>query len=98
MLEEDLQSTNEMRKLIHDISNQITSVMGFSFLIEMDLTEDSNIKDHVQSLNDSCQKCHAIIGAMQTSARSIHSIKTEMLNALKGQVTGSTPPEQSLHK
>lgn len=86
-LDDDVKATAEMRKLIHDISNQITSVMGFSFLIDMDCAEDSSIKDHVKALNDSSQKCHGIIGAMQTSARDYFAKKTEMLHALNGQVT-----------
>jgi 2-C-methyl-D-erythritol 4-phosphate cytidylyltransferase len=75
--EEDLKTANEFRRLIHDISNQVTSVLGFTFLLEMDMPEDSPMRDHVTALNDSSQKCHHIIGLMQQLAREFHVRKMQ---------------------
>jgi 2-C-methyl-D-erythritol 4-phosphate cytidylyltransferase len=83
-VEEDLKATADIRKLIHDISNQMTSIMGFSFLLDMDVPEDSPLKDHVKALNESSQKCHAIVEAMQNVARDMHARKNATLQQLEG--------------
>ena len=86
-VEDDMRSCLHIRKLIHDISNQMTSIMGFSFLLDMDIPEDSPLKDHVNSLNESSQKCHTIVGAMQNVAREMHSKKQEMQQQMLGKST-----------
>ncbi len=90
-LDEDVAMLSMMRKLIHDISNQITSVMGFSFLLDMDVPEDSPLKSHVTSLNDSSNKCLGIVGEMQSLAREMQGKKIAMHKKMGGSQAPATP-------
>lgn len=74
----DIDAMAHLRKLVHDFANQVTSLLGFAYLIEADCPEDSPMKPSIESLNESVQKCHEITLTLQKFARENHAKKVAL--------------------
>ncbi|SDU04718.1 2-C-methyl-D-erythritol 4-phosphate cytidylyltransferase [Verrucomicrobium sp. GAS474] len=72
---DDVQVGSDMRKLIHDFNNQLTSLMGFAYLLDCDCPEDSPMKSSITAINEAVTKCHEISIALQKKVRDFHNQK-----------------------
>ena len=93
---EDVAMAGELRKLIHDFCNQMTSVLGFTYLIDADCPADSPMKPSIESLNESVQKCHQITLTLQKFARETHSRRTAIQQGMENPVAEAKEAKSSL--
>jgi len=85
-LEDDIKVAAELRKLVHDFSNQVTSLLGFAYLLDADCPEDSPLKNSINCLNESVQKCHEITLTLQRYGRELHAKKTGLKQGIENPV------------
>ncbi len=89
--DDDVQIGAEMRKLIHDFNNQLTSLMGFAYLLDCDCPEDSPMKSSITAVNEAVTKCHEISLALQKRVREFHTQKTAFSQSLTDPDGVTTP-------
>ncbi len=90
-VESDIDAMAHLRKLIHDFANQVTSLLGFAYLIEADCPEDSPMKPSIESLNESVQKCHEITLTLQKFARENHAKKVSLQQGIQNPDAPAAP-------
>ncbi len=90
-IEEDIKIAGDLRKLVHDFSNQVTSLLGFAYLLDADCPEDSPLKNSINCLNESVQKCHEITLTLQRYGREFHAKKTGLQQGISNPVPKVAP-------
>jgi len=85
-IDDDIKVAGDLRKLVHDFSNQVTSLLGFAYLLDADCPEDSPLKNSINCLNESVQKCHEITLTLQRYGRELHAKKTGLHQGLTNPV------------
>ncbi|MDE1171292.1 MAG: 2-C-methyl-D-erythritol 4-phosphate cytidylyltransferase [Verrucomicrobium sp.] len=82
-LADDVAAATELRKMAHDFSNQVTSILGFAYLLEADCPAESPLRAHVAGLADSVQKCHEITLRLQNFSRDLYARKAELQQSIE---------------
>ena len=85
-IDDDIKVAADLRKLVHDFSNQVTSLLGFAYLLDADCPEDSPLKNSINCLNESVQRCHEITLTLQRYGRELHAKKTGLQQGLTNPV------------
>lgn len=77
MGEPDTPTGQEVRKLLHDLNNHLTPLMGYSFLIGNEFAEGSKGKRYAQNIQTASEKCTEVSSKIQKIARELFPRKDE---------------------
>lgn len=61
----------QLRKLIHDLNNHLTPMMGYTFLLDSELPVDSRGKQYLENLSKASEKCHQVNVQIQAIVREL---------------------------
>lgn len=76
--EPDTPVGKEIRRLLHDINNHLTPLLGYAFLIGNELPEDSKGKKYAENIAASGDKCHQVAQEIQQIVRKVFPRASEM--------------------
>lgn len=68
----------ELRRLLHDVNNHLTSLMGYAFLLANELPEESELHKYAKNLNTSSEKLHLCAREMQQLVRALFPKEEEL--------------------
>lgn len=77
MGEPDTETGQEVRRLLHDLNNHLTPLMGYAFLIGNEFEEGSKGKRFSQNIQTASEKCTEVSGKIQKIARELFPRKEE---------------------
>lgn len=77
MGETDTEIGQEIRKLIHDLNNHLTPLMGYAFLIGNEFPEGAKGKRFAQNIQTASERCTEVASKIQKIARGLFPRKEE---------------------
>jgi 2-C-methyl-D-erythritol 4-phosphate cytidylyltransferase len=69
--EGDFSPGQELRKNLHDMNNHLTPLLGYSFLLLNEVSEDARLKKFATNIQTAAERCQATTAGMQKLVREI---------------------------
>jgi 2-C-methyl-D-erythritol 4-phosphate cytidylyltransferase len=67
----------ELRRLLHDINNHLTPLLGYAFLVGNELPEDAKGRKYAENIGLAGEKCHKVVQQVQQIVRAIFPRREE---------------------